>query len=150
VKDDMSAPEKFTLHQRLIDATIPLGQTNLSIILMINDRRYPWVLVVPKRTGVEEIFALNRDDRITLMEEISTISRHMTAKFNPCRINIADIGNRVAQLHIHIVARQLDDPAWPKVVWSRERLEYEDMEGLAGMNEALTEVCSALDSFIPH
>jgi diadenosine tetraphosphate (Ap4A) HIT family hydrolase len=108
VKDDMRAPEKFTLHQRLIDATAPLGQTNLSIILMINDRRYPWVLVVPKRTGVEEIFALNRDDRITLMEEISTISRHM------------------------------------------KRLEYEDMEGLAGMNEALTEVCSALDSFIPH
>ena len=148
--NDISASKAFGLHQRLIDATFPLGQTDLSTILMINDCRYPWVLVVPKRRGVEEIFDLSKDDRCTLIEEIAQISEQMSLFFKPYRINIADIGNRVEQLHIHIVARQLDDPAWPKVVWSRERLEYENMEELKKMKKALLEICSTLNSFQPE
>lgn len=147
--NDMSVGETFALHQRLIDATFPLGQTDLSIILMINDYRYPWVLVVPKRVGVEEIFDLNKADRVTLIEEIAGISEQMTKLFKPCRINIADIGNRVAQLHIHIVARQLDDPVWPKVVWSRERLAFEDTEALKKAKDSLLKICMFLHSFQP-
>lgn len=150
MNNDISTGKIFALHQRLIDATFPLGQTDLSTILMINDYRYPWVLVVPKRLGVEEIFDLSKDDRTTLIEEISQISEQMSFFFKPFRINIADIGNRVEQLHIHIVARQLDDPAWPKVVWSRERLEYENMEELKKMKNALMEICSTLKSFQPE
>lgn len=144
-----TANETFELPQRLIDATLPLGQTTLSKVLMINDCRYPWILLVPHRIGIEEIFHLTKDDRITLIEEISQVSEQMSSYFRPFRINIADIGNRVDQLHIHIVARQLDDPVWPEVVWSKERVLYENMEELQKMKDTLTGVCSTLDTFKP-
>ncbi len=142
--------QKFSFHHRLIKATLPLGDTRLSKILMLNDHRYPWVLLVPRREGVEEIFQLNSEDRVTLIDEISEISKGMVAFFKPFRINVADIGNQVAQIHIHIVARKKDDPAWPEVVWSKERFPYENIEKANEMRAKLMNVCSELDHFLPE
>lgn len=139
----------FKLHQRLINSSIPLGNTDLSTVLMINESRYPWILLVPHRIGIEEIFQLSKEDRSALIDEISHVSENMSSCFSPHRINIADIGNRVEQLHIHIVARQLDDPVWPEVVWSKKRMKYNDLQELGKMKNILTEVCSTVDTFQP-
>ena len=117
----------FVLHPRLVTATRPVGDLPLCRVLLIDDRRYPWLLLVPRRPGIEEIADLTPADRAVLIEEIAAASNVLRSLYDPFRLNIADIGNRAEQLHIHIVARAPDDEAWPKVVWSRDRAPYEDL-----------------------
>ena len=110
---------EFTLHPRLIRATTPVCDLALCRVLLIDAKDYPWLLLVPRRDAIEEVYQLTQADRTLLIEEIATASAVIRALFNPFRINIADIGNLAEQLHIHIVGRQKDDPVWPAVVWSR-------------------------------
>ncbi len=142
-------PDEHMLHQRLIDATCPIGQARLSSVLMINDRRYPWVLLVPRIAGIEELHDLEPEQRVVLVEEIACVTRGMQAEFSPVRINVADIGNRVAALHVHIVARQVGDAAWPHVVWSRERQAHTDEDSRRAMLDRLRHACHELADFVP-
>ena len=142
-------PDEHALHQRLIDATCPIGQARLSSVLMINDRRYPWVLLVPRVAGVEELHDLDAAQRAMLIEEIACVTRGMQAEFSPVRINVADIGNRVAALHVHIVARQVGDAAWPHVVWSRERQAHTEERSLRAMLDRLRHASRELSGFVP-
>ena len=138
----------FDLHPRLVAATAPIGELPLSTVLLLDDHRLPWILLVPRRTGVEEIFELAAPDRAQLMEEIAATSAAMNQRFRPVRLNIADIGNRAAQLHVHVVARFEDDPFWPKVAWSREREPYEAAAREARRRE-LIEAFAPLAGFSP-
>lgn len=117
----------FVLHPRLVTATRPVGDLPLCRVLLIDDRRYPWLLLVPRRPRIEEIVDLISADRAVLIEEIAAASDVLKSLYDPFRLNIADIGNRAEQLHVHVVARHPDDEAWPKVVWSRDRAPYEDL-----------------------
>ncbi len=85
---------------------------------------------MPRRDGIEEIVDLAKADRIQLIDEIAQASRCLRALYRPYRLNVADIGNKAAQLHIHIVARHQDDALWPAVVWSNPYERYDDA-GLA-------------------
>jgi diadenosine tetraphosphate (Ap4A) HIT family hydrolase len=114
----------FELHERLVRATAPLGDLPLSRVLLLDDHRHPWLLLVPRRDGIEEIYELSREDRTQLMEEITAASLVLKRLYEPFRLNIADIGNKAYQLHIHVTARFETDPHWPDVVWSREREPY--------------------------
>lgn len=116
----------FVLHPRLVTATVPIGDLPLSRVLLLDDHRYPWLLLVPRRVGVEEIVDLPPVERAQLIEEIALLSAVLREAFSPFRLNIADIGNKAEQLHIHIVARDPDDEAWPAVVWSRGLAPYDD------------------------
>ncbi len=120
------SPAEFTFPTRLDDATVVIGETNLSRVAMINDRRFPWGLIVPRVLGVEEFYQLSSEHRGVLMDEISALAEGMTKEFDCYRVNVADIGNRVSQLHVHVVARQTDDALWPQVVWSQPRKEFAD------------------------
>ncbi len=115
----------FDLHPRLVAATAPVGDLPLSTVLLLDDHRLPWILLVPRRAGIEEIFELAPADRARLVEEIAATSEAMKRRFEPFRLNVADIGNRAPQLHVHVVARYEDDPFWPAVAWSRERAPYD-------------------------
>jgi diadenosine tetraphosphate (Ap4A) HIT family hydrolase len=86
-------------------------------VLAINNADYPWLILVPRRAGVREIFELEPADSARLMEEIALASRALKAVTGCDKLNIAAIGNVVPQLHIHIVARWKDDSLWPKPVW---------------------------------
>ena len=135
------SPAAFVLHPRLVTATRPVGDLAVSRVLLLDDRRYPWLLLVPRRAGVEEIVDLAPADRAVVIEEMATCEAVSKDLFKPFRLNVADIGNKAEQLHIHIVARQTDDEAWPAVVWSRPPLETyrseDDMEGrLAALRAA--------------
>jgi len=107
----------FLLHEKLQGDTIEVARLDLSLLLLMNARQWPWLILVPQRPGIREIHELTPDDRAILMEEISRCSTLLAELFRPDKINIGALGNIVPQLHVHIIARSTADPAWPKPVW---------------------------------
>jgi diadenosine tetraphosphate (Ap4A) HIT family hydrolase len=107
----------FTLHPRLAADTIALGDWPLCRLLLMNDARFPWVILVPARPDLREIHDLPPAERATLIEEIARASALMQQAFKADKMNVAALGNQVPQLHIHIIARFAADPAWPNPVW---------------------------------
>lgn len=109
----------FALHPRLAADTLPIGSWPLCTLLLMNDRHYPWLILVPRRAGISEIHDLDQDDRARLIEEVAAASRALSHLPGIDKINVAALGNIVPQLHVHILARRTSDPAWPQPVWGR-------------------------------
>ena len=109
--------ENFILDKILEEDTFAVGELSLSTVRVMNDSRYPWLILIPKRASIAEIFELSGDDRIRLMEEANFVARSLDKLFNPTKINVAALGNMVRQLHVHVIARFDHDYAWPKPVW---------------------------------
>jgi diadenosine tetraphosphate (Ap4A) HIT family hydrolase len=86
-------------------------------VLVMNDARYPWLVLVPRRAGVTEITALDAQGRSILMEEIARAGRLIRSFPETAKLNVGALGNLVLQLHIHVVGRHGGDPAWPGPVW---------------------------------
>ncbi len=115
----------FVLDPRLAAESTPLGELALCQVLLMDDARFPWVLLVPKRAGLVEIIDLGAGDLQRLMEEIATASGVLEAATSPYKLNVAALGNVVRQLHLHIIARFENDAAWPSPVWGNgERVPY--------------------------
>ncbi|HTV28669.1 MAG TPA: HIT family protein [Xanthobacteraceae bacterium] len=106
----------WSLHPQLQADTMPVCDLALSQVLAMNDANFPWLILVPRRAGVSEIFDLDAEQAI-LLNEVSAASRVLKEVTRCDKVNVAAIGNVVPQLHIHIVARRKDDPLWPKPVW---------------------------------
>ncbi len=83
----------------------------------MNDARYPWLILVPERADLAEIIDLEEADRAELMREIAAVSQVLKQMFNPDKLNVGALGNRVRQLHVHVLARFVSDQAWPGPVW---------------------------------
>jgi len=98
----------------------------LSRMLLNNDANYPWLILVPRRAGKVELIDLDEADRLTLWKEIAQVS-HVLKDLTHChKLNVAQLGNQVAQLHVHVIAREKNDAAWPNPVWGRAaRKEYQ-------------------------
>ena len=109
----------FELHPTLQSDTVKIGELPLSLLLLSKDANYPWLILVPKRYGIEELYELSPDDRYQLTQESDWISRALVSLFSPDKLNIAAIGNMVPQLHIHHVCRFHNDACWPKPVWGQ-------------------------------
>lgn len=107
----------FVLHERLIADTSPVDEWNLSTVLLMNDANFPWLILVPRRPGLSDLHDLDETDRPVVMAEIARASRALQALFQPDKINVGALGNMVAQLHIHVIARHVGDPAWPGPAW---------------------------------
>ncbi len=107
----------FELDSRLAADTRAITDFLLCRVLLFDDRRYPWVILVPKRPGVHEIHHLPVDARHQLMAESCRVASALEELFAPDKLNIAALGNMVPQLHLHHVARYVGDPAWPGPVW---------------------------------
>lgn len=127
----------FELHPRLAQDCVPLGRFLLSRLLLMNERRYPWFILVPEVAGVSEIHELSGPDQAQLMAESSALSRVLAAAFRADKMNIAAIGNLVPQLHLHHVVRYRDDAAWPLPVWGRFQPSPYDESGLAVVRDRL-------------
>ena len=120
---------KFSLHERLRADTIELTRWPLSLVLLMNARQWPWLVLVPRRAEVREIHDLSESDQQTLMAEIVRASRGLSQLVRPDKINVGALGNVVPQLHLHVIARFTNDPAWPRPVWSAVPPEpYPDSE----------------------
>ncbi len=109
--------DNFTLHPQLARETVLVEDLALSRVLLMNNANYPWLILVPRREGAVEIADLAEDDRLELMREIAHASTALKALTECEKLNVAAIGNVVAQLHVHVVARRHSDAAWPKPVW---------------------------------
>ncbi len=108
---------EFKLQERLAADATPIADWTLSRVLLMNDARFPWLILVPRRADVTEIFQLNPSDRATLTEEIARASEHLISITGITKINVGALGNLVPQLHVHVVARNPADAAWPGPVW---------------------------------
>jgi diadenosine tetraphosphate (Ap4A) HIT family hydrolase len=106
----------WSLHPQLGKDTVMACDLALSRVLAMNDAEFPWLILVPRRTGVSDIIDLG-DEQAILMEELSLISHVLKDETKCDKLNVAAIGNVVPQLHIHVVARRKDDPLWPKPIW---------------------------------
>ena len=111
----MSDP--FELDPRLVADTFVVGETPLGQVLLMNDARYPWLILVPRRSNVTEPFELSEADQAQLWQESMQLGEAMKAHFAADKLNIAALGNQVAQLHVHHIARFHTDDAWPGPVW---------------------------------
>ena len=113
----------FELHPQLAADTFLLEDWGLCRVLLMNDCRFPWLILVPQRPGLREIHDLGPGDRALLTEEISRASKALSTAFTPDKINVGALGNIVEQLHIHVIARWASDPAWPAPVWGNGKAE---------------------------
>lgn len=114
---------QFILDKRLAADTVALGDLSLSRLLLMNDARFPWLILVPRREGLRELHALADADYHTVTGEIRHVSQCLQRITNADKMNVAALGNMVPQLHIHIIARRMQDAAWPKPVWSVPQAE---------------------------
>jgi diadenosine tetraphosphate (Ap4A) HIT family hydrolase len=107
----------FTLNEKMAADTKFLAQWNLCQVLLMNDRTYPWLILVPAIPGLRDFADVPRDRWLTLMDEIDRASTGLKKLYHPYKMNVAALGNVVEQLHVHVSARQKTDAAWPKPVW---------------------------------
>lgn len=107
----------FRLHERLAADTVEVTALDLSLVLLLDDARFPWLVLVPRRARIGEIHQLAAADRALLMDELVLASRAMEALFQPDKLNIGALGNIVPQLHVHVIGRRRDDAAWPGPAW---------------------------------
>ena len=127
----------FELHQRLQADTALIGQLPLCSALLSRDANYPWVILVPRRADIAEIYQLSPEDRQQLLLESCALAEAMETIFQSDKLNIAAIGNLVPQLHLHHVVRYKTDAAWPGPVWGAvEAVDYSD----ALLQQRLTEL----------
>ena len=114
-------PDEFQLDERLRADTVEVDRWDLSLVLLMKDANYPWLILVPQRPGLRDFHDLVGPDLLRLTAEIVRASNKLMALFpddhKPDKMNVAALGNQVPQLHVHVIARFVDDPAWPKPVW---------------------------------
>jgi diadenosine tetraphosphate (Ap4A) HIT family hydrolase len=115
--------DSFVLHPQLAQDTLFLGDWPLCRMLRMNDRSYPWLILVPRVPDIREIIDLVEDDQQRLVSEIAQASRIFRKHLAPDKLNVAALGNVVPQLHVHIVARFVTDPAWPRPIWGVKPVE---------------------------
>lgn len=127
----------FKLHERLDNDCLLVGQFDLSLLLISHDANYPWLILVPKRENITEIFQLEPEDRQQLLHESCVLSQAMTELFAPDKLNIAALGNMVSQLHVHHIARYQSDPAWPNPIWGAVSPDAYDPDMLSARCENL-------------
>lgn len=119
----------FELDAVLEKDSVWVGNFPLSQLRLINNRKAPWFILVPMREEVEEIHHLDESDRLQLMAESCLVAETIQDIFVPDKLNVAAIGNKVRQLHLHHVARYEQDEWWPEPVWGNISSEsYTEVE----------------------
>jgi diadenosine tetraphosphate (Ap4A) HIT family hydrolase len=125
------------LHPKLASDTIALAEWSLSRVRLMNDQRYGWIVLIPRAPGATEIHDLSPAQRTLLIEEIARASNALSKGLGAKKINVGALGIIVPQLHIHIVARNEGDPAWPGPVWGHSEAVPYDWAKLSTMTKAL-------------
>lgn len=116
----------FDLHPNLVKK-IFITDLSLCRVLLEDELHYPWLFLVPRRPNISRIMELSPSDQLQLIKELDFVQRVMWEEFQPTQLNVAAIGNKTPQLHIHVIARHLDDPAWPHTVWDHSvRSQYDE------------------------
>jgi diadenosine tetraphosphate (Ap4A) HIT family hydrolase len=127
----------FEIDSQLKQTSYPLISLGVCDLRLVDDERWPWLLIIPRVPHAVELIDLSPDLRSEVWLEIDHVARVMRDQFSPQKLNIAALGNQVRQLHIHCIARFPDDDAWPNPVWGvGESVPY-DSELLAARLNSL-------------
>jgi diadenosine tetraphosphate (Ap4A) HIT family hydrolase len=127
----------FTLDSRLQQDTVLVGDFPLCRLLLMNDAQYPWFILVPRREDVSELFQLDESDQLALWRETTFLAEVLKDSFAADKMNVATLGNMVAQLHMHVIVRRRDDAAWPAPVWGRQPALAYDAQQIKRVKERL-------------
>jgi len=121
----------FSLHPKLAEDSLPIVALALCDVRLMNDRRFPWCIVVPRLENLRELHDVPDAQQAGLFAEIVATSRALDRVAGAEKINVAALGNIVAQLHVHVIARFSHDAAWPAPVWGFGSAEpYENAQTL--------------------
>ena len=101
-----------------------ITELKLCVVRLIDNSKFPWIILIPKRKKITDIFQLKKKDQNLLMNEIVFTSKVMKKTFKAFNLNIEKIGNVVSQLHIHVIARSKKDSTWPLPVWVVKKRNY--------------------------
>lgn len=113
----------FQIDPRLAGDTLEVVSLTLCQVLLLNDRRYDWLVLVPRRESVTEILDLSPQDQAQLWREVTLVAQVLRHAQPDLKLNIGTLGNVVRQLHLHVLLRQEGDPAWPGPVWGHSPRE---------------------------
>ena len=105
------------VNKNFIKTSHLITELKLCSVRLIDNKKFPWIILVPKRLNVSDITELKTKDQSLLMREIVFCSKIMKKVFKTKKLNVEKIGNIVPQLHIHIIARNKNDSSWPLSVW---------------------------------
>ncbi|WGM45614.1 hypothetical protein KOAAANKH_00477 [Brevundimonas sp. NIBR10] len=134
----------FEIDPRLLANSVALSPMALSDLRLMDDARFPWLVLIPRVPGATQLDDLDVGQRAVLIEEIvavgAMVRRVGEALERPVeKLNTAALGNVTPQLHIHIVGRRHDDPLWPDPIWGRgasvPRAEGETAGLAAGLDQ---------------
>ena len=112
------------LNKKFLNNSYNITDLKLCSVRLIDNSKFPWIILIPKRKKVYDITGLNTKDQILLIKEIVFCSKIMQKAFKTTKLNIEKIGNIVPQLHIHIIARFKNDTSWPLSVWVVKEKSY--------------------------
>lgn len=139
------AMDAFALDETLARDTVFVCAMPRCDVLLMDDSRFPWLILVPRLPGLSELFDLEPSDLADVMREASIAGRTLKSLTGATKVNIGALGNIVRQLHIHVVARVESDPAWPGPVWGHaQRIPYVS-RFRDGMRRKLAEALGAPD-----
>jgi len=113
----MTASDAFKIDPRLEADSFHISTVDGCQVRLMNDARYPWILLIPEAPNASELFDLPPSQADKVMALATRLGEQMKNKFSADKVNIAALGNVVKQLHIHIIARYENDQAWPNPVW---------------------------------
>ncbi|MGM0784378.1 MAG: HIT domain-containing protein [Pseudomonadota bacterium] len=135
----------FDTDPQLVADSYPVTELPLCQLRLMDDARFPWLVLIPRRPGTSELFELDTKDQQQLWREVTTVGEAFLRLCEGDKLNVASLGNMVAQLHVHVVVRRLSDAAWPKPVWGEGSAEPYDLDGLASMRDHLLAQIDNLD-----
>jgi diadenosine tetraphosphate (Ap4A) HIT family hydrolase len=127
----------FELHPTLAADSVFVTALALCEVRLVRDARYPWALLIPRVAGVRDAYELRDAEQVALTRESARLSRAMATLFAPFKLNVAALGNMVPQLHVHHIARNPGDAAWPRPVWGFGEAEPYAEDALGARVEAL-------------
>ena len=132
----------WVLDQKLADDSVFVVDLPLSQLRLINDSRFPWLVLVPRVSNIEEIFQLSDEDQQQLLQESSQLAKVLSTSFKADKLNVAALGNVVRQLHVHHIVRYVDDCCYPSPVWGvGQAVPYQEYELRQRVDELRSALC---------
>lgn len=125
-----AATSPWSLHPQLAQDTHPVASFGLSELRLMDDANYGWLVLVPRVADARELTDLAVEQQQALVAEVDRVARLLQLLLRPHKLNIAALGNIVPQLHVHVIARETTDPAWPAPVWGRVQARAYEPEAL--------------------
>lgn len=133
---------EFELDGRIARDSDLIATLDLCQLRIQNDSRWPWLVMVPQRADMTEIFELSEADQAHLSAEVNQVSAALKATTGATKINVGALGNIVRQLHVHVIARFEGDANWPGPIWGYGSAEPYDGEKRQALMNRLMEKLS--------